>query len=1142
MDLLKPVDISKYPLQNIKWSSEPIKQGIKELLFQENTLEEIFFGYQKKAKLDIFWYETRIGFDKYKNKIWTDILLEEKYIKTILEWMIQNIDIIYKRQDFIDFLLNNWNLTNLISLYNKWFFLKNYELWKKWKTIYINNWTEFISSDKYLWKILILELLKEESIDDILSIMNSDEKRKRLMQAQVSWEIRLPKFMIINLYDFRKSIISIIEFNNYLKQNFSDNKLIKSQIIFFDKYIDDFNLDRDFREILLDMKDKKGYIESLSQNIDNILKEWIKLWSILKISKFVEDFKMNKVSFNEDEEQYYKWWYSIYPDLEDNVKADSLDDNTLNIFRAPNGIWKTFYIEKDIYIRIFAQSIWYSTVEKWNFRRYNSIISANRMQSQSENDDDLSALWIEWKRLDEIYSQIEQNNWNIILTLDETGSTTDEKNQFKIIKDFIESIEKLQNWRIITIRLSTHNQLLINYFKENKNIDVWIYTFNKKRELYKWERDSDTINSFKSLLNRIWDKDLICIWKSLIVKLEEFFEGNIKKYEVDKWLSKISYKPIEYTEKEKEEMYKHIKWFDETLYKFSSYSDYIKDCYIDKGTIKNIVRPSFHGEDFFSYLTKEFANKNCAFYSEWENIVIERDYNTPIEKDFEWEKWEKYKYFPMYFSNSNLNIPLYSADSSSWKINLNIILGQIHISDIRLVKERQKMILDFKNHIQDSLFWDSLDGLESSINYTKEYIDFIKWFLEWDLYFSQSKKNTINQRKQTIYIDEEWIQYYPYQRRQENIVLNIYNSLLNDIDKLFWKIINYTEQIIKANWDFSELDLYYNYDEINSQVDFLNFYSTVIINIFQTNISSIDWLMYYLNNFHNILLEKNELGYLEIWETCSLKWQIIYNNHIDIWYVNNDYPWINFSGILNDITWDFKNFLWLINYAKFLKEYSFTDVNFTQEKKLEIINMKWWDVENKNIVWNDVNLDFENPIEIINWFNSSWKTEYIKNILLTLNSAFNYGFVNADSMTIWGVHSFAYIDRIVVWNNNYSSWEQDLLYWLKLFKEIEDKDFVIINVDEIFTTMDIKYSTAFAYNFVWKLLEDWKFAIIISHNHEFVELISKLKWVKINRFDSKIDKKGNVEHTYKKISWAIKDSAWVEVLKNIWIGDNWLKK
>jgi len=103
--------------------------------------------------------------------------------------------------------------------------------------------------------------------------MNSKEGVNDLIKLKFYSKLKLPKFMIVNLYLFRKSIESIIKFNNYLKENLSDNKIIKAQIFSFDKYINEFNLDRDFEEILSDMKNNEGYIELLSEKIDNILKE-----------------------------------------------------------------------------------------------------------------------------------------------------------------------------------------------------------------------------------------------------------------------------------------------------------------------------------------------------------------------------------------------------------------------------------------------------------------------------------------------------------------------------------------------------------------------------------------------------------------------------------------------------------------------------------------------------------------------------------------------------------------------------------------------------------------------------------------------------------------------------------------------------
>jgi ABC-type Mn2+/Zn2+ transport system ATPase subunit len=72
---------------------------------------------------------------------------------------------------------------------------------------------------------------------------------------------------------------------------------------------------------------------------------------------------------------------------------------------------------------------------------------------------------------------------------------------------------------------------------------------------------------------------------------------------------------------------------------------------------------------------------------------------------------------------------------------------------------------------------------------------------------------------------------------------------------------------------------------------------------------------------------------------------------------------------------------------------------------------------------------------------------------------------------------------------------------------IEDKDFVVINVDEIFSTMDKKYAKAFSSVFLNELINKGKYAIIISHNHDFNKEMSSHPLVNTLKFDSYIDDK-----------------------------------
>jgi hypothetical protein len=220
--------------------------------------------------------------------------------------------------------------------------------------------------------------------------------------------------------------------------------------------------------------------------------------------------------------------------------------------------------------------------------------------------------------------------------------------------------------------------------------------------------------------------------------------------------------------------------------------------------------------------------------------------------------------------------------------------------------------------------------------------------------------------------------------------------------------------------------------------------------------------------------------------------------------------------------------------AILLQDFPEHKVDFVKDRVFKIEDMNLWE----NYVKNSLQLTYNNPILLVNWYNASWKTTFIKWILKHLEQALTYGYTDS-KMTIWWIDNFVYIDRVYM-ENYLSAWEQDIKNWIDIISGIKTNDLVILNIDEIFTTMDKKYSTAFAYNFVWKLLEMWKFAVVVSHNHEFIEKFSKTNWVKTAKFESYIDKDWNVIHNYKLVDWTISHSHGIEVLKSSGIWNEFL--
>ena len=1258
-----------------------------EVLDLKDTLDNLFYSDKNIAKLDIFSWESRIWFKNIinKNSFFAWWWGESEYIDKIIHSPLTNQEQIQKRQDFFKYLIDN----NLVEKLDTSYSIVKWEIqFKKLKKRNKKTWEFYINT--YFEKNDIKQI-----ISDVVSSKNIDLYTS-------------PHAYLNTIDNFKEWLFWII---NWIKKTFTNNALLLNQAIIFEKLLANYWLDRDFKEILTQMKENKKYFYKIIFETEKIVDEYLKFWAIIKLAWAMLQFEMQKASFDATKEVWYKDWYSPFETLKDNIKADSIKDNDITIFRAPNGIWKTFFEEKEMYINILAQSIGYTTASEANLRIYDKFYFLNRMQSSSKNDHCLSALWLEWKKLDELYQELKESNWNVIIYLDETGSTTDENNEFIILSKFLDAIKILEYNKIIKVRLSTHNQKIVNYYKQWDASNVWFYTFNDDRDLEEWERDSNTLNSFKKLLvnfetilewlknwkinieNKYWKYEKL---DDLIKKMLKSFGKSINKYkyiddEGDKWnLSNINKKY--YKDKTNLIILKLIKFINiwkELIKNIELFIDWDIKKFKLPNSLKEETKNVFFNE---SELNKMSLENKGFMWSIYENVgevqVIEKFEKINWKKINTWKKILIWKYrmyddFEGYsdldhykshrkninnnYSNNEVwytNISWYSwinnilgthnVNSRSFLIdyfnikvdidemdniydmeNLLKIIFQKWIWNIKLVNERQKLIEELSNYENLDIFKTDINNLINFVLSSFKVIEklyFIKdeWKY-WDKIINTDKLENLSVivLDDILYNDNFWI------RDDSIFLMNLKNNLNINIKyytkKAFKQFNDYCDMfkidkfILINKEDFDEYRLLIEKSE-NENYDFMEDielykkYKSEMIDIFTKRLPEISkWLNITLDDFISWKYKINEfnssknihiksisnfmkfyndedllwkmLDTLDKFESPILKWIKNYYTEIfwyvfwkavnskklmyylkkykseykDEWYFlwrsywkikYNKHSWISEpikskDWLPNLISWMYYAYIrWLMNelrsmddlvkYVEYIKKAWLNKVQFTNRKKLTI---KWmWsnNIFDKNFVRNDIELTPENPIEIINWFNSSWKTEYIKHITQTIDSALNYWYVNADSMEIWWIDNYAYIDRIVTWSQDFSSGEQDIFHWMKLLKEIQNKDLVIINVDEIFSTMDKKFSTAFAYNFVGKLLEMWKLAIIISHNHAFVKLFRTLKWVKCNRFDSKLDKQWDVIHTYNKVPWAIEDSAGAYILKSLGIWKDWL--
>jgi len=1271
---------------NIKWNWE-IQQHINTLLISWDSLEELFFTHNKDTtvRTHIFSDQHRIGLENIVRKnpfVDPPSPMMEKaspysYVNDVLSHPSSDKKLIQKRQVFFSSLLENADID--------------------WFDKVVSDINTSMFTERYREK----SLKKLRDLFDSLTIKDLEKYINNTTNAVHPFENE-PNKILKNTQLYLGKIQWLIQI---IQRDFSHIWGLFNSSLILSNILSTYNLHTCFSDILKRIKQNTSEIEIIIWWIRALEEEITKICAVIKIAKFIQDFEMKQALFDPSLPYGYENGYSPFETLEENIRSDSLDDdNSLNIFRAPNGIGKTFFIEKDFYISIFGQTLWYTSATNANLRLQNGFYYLNRMQSSSYNDDDLSALWMEWVSLDKMIEIAQSTTGDIVFCLDETGSTTDEENEFLIIKSFFEELEQIQEqtWHKITVKFSTHNQKIIDYFKNRKWKRVGFYTFDDSRNLKEWERDSDTLNSFLRLIHSIqelitvieketdpgWDTDSILwmdhdfperewkiiaqlIWK----RFWELLDGKEMSFERKKKLAIVLLKRVTRKMQDYADSIETFLHEERQIYEKPTFSPLLTSISFSPETKKQISDRNkwFYGS-FFYWHTSDYKEIGVFEYTS-------RDYQTG-DPETELSKRLLGKYFhhqqiePIPGSSfSNTKIPRHSlepeyvnpkiwySNTSNWSAKgiefkipkdwfvfstsiLREYLIQAPTTSIPIVQERQDAILEilqkwsiseeklgtlysfifsiielvenmsfiierptykknasfpklrkinlmeyiYKEITENTWFisrWTDSTRIEilkekKTTDFEQSYVayrqlkDFCNLFhiRMWKLlskdeieFYELLWKNHIT-AKYDVFTKQYQIEWYSLQETRSMIqkLRKSNKTLLKALKKELPKIIKEKsctlKQLIQRNtWFRSEARdrTFYSISTMLQYYSDTDLREEVMQELRQYNSPLLSGISNYFEEICNFILgwvvnSKKLVEYLDLyekqWKTKRHELGMQYprefakSDHFtkdenplipNLFPQDNHYFWIH-QSMLQEI--------WKISaihrYAQYVNDNNLSPITFSDKREITIEWMKSWDHTDTKYVSNNLHLTEENPIEIINGFNSSGKTEYISNIISTLKQWLSTWFVNADKMQLWWVNSFAYIDRVVMWETDLSSGEQDILHWVKLFEHIEWKDFVIINVDEIFSTMDKKYSTAFAYTFVGKLLEMGKFAIIVSHNHEFVELFSELKWVVVNRFNSTVDTSWKVIHTYKKVPGAIENSAGVQVLKSIGVGKDWL--
>ena len=475
-------DIQKYHKHMISkfFDSEGMESKLEELEENNFTINNLFYGEQEKANLSIMWLSRDRLFNKMSIFQWAPNKIKD-HIKDIIHKPSVDKETILKRQDFLEF-LNTEDIVNTLKDYPSE--LSKLDRFRKLRQM----------SEPQRWKPMRLEI--EIFFDNDLD---------KILTGIETWYTALnddsidPPLVLGCIKKYLESLNWLIYF---LENNLSDDEYIKYFVLKSKSLLHDFKFDRNFDDVVSEIKQDPSYMQKIinSSDLPSFVRKFL---AIIEITTTINNNNLCKVTYD-NPQSTYKWWFSPMLNKNDTTINDFEYDEFLTICRAPIWSGKSFWeLNVDMYQYIFSQSLWYSCAKEANLRIYKNILFMNRLLSSSIRDD-LSALALEWKELERIYNIVKKWDGNSLIYFDETGSTTCEKSEHKIMTKYFEKIKELtdKNNNTVNIRFSTHNQKICDNYKYMD--DMVFITFDPDtHKLLEWQRNSDSLQWFVWLLDNL---------------------------------------------------------------------------------------------------------------------------------------------------------------------------------------------------------------------------------------------------------------------------------------------------------------------------------------------------------------------------------------------------------------------------------------------------------------------------------------------------------------------------------------------------------------------------------------------------------------------------------------------------------------
>lgn len=934
-------------------------------------------------------------------------------------------------------------------------------------------------------------------------------------------------------YDSLKELISILTLDSNLlvSQLFKDiNFEVLSTLLELPLSLKDqrfSNLDLDYLQY------KK--LEDQLQSTCKTLADWLlPLGSLIELTSLIKKEDWNIVTF--DDSQPYKYiggWNPLYPKNEQIIN-DSVGEEPVSILSGANSSGKSRTLDTDMYIRVIAQSIGFSTVSYHsNLQLSRSFYKINRPTSDHIND--LSAFMNEVKQLNGVLSRILPGS---IVYLDEPFSTTSAEDQAILSENLLRYLRKID----IKIIVATHNEVLIK--RMAKNLFAEIYNLKtgtdsegqlvREFKLNKGQGDSFSIEVAKANSFPI----------DVLQSAQEYLNGSFKMQELVQHFPEI----ISYTEPERNVL-KNLSsdlsklWIDDdwnsSFHSFTTDSMFSVDNFYP---IENDLE-EFGGRRFFSN-QNNYRKLMVKFFIGIENLtpqeILERQkiFDELLSK----EKWKEIlkNLGVLEILKFNTNIIHRVKDKINFALNIFNKDEQIYSISLPNLNYSISYLELNKKLLNEKFTTDLLDELVS----LKETFIEIGLNDEFDMLFSDLEKHAEN-------ISEE------LQSRYKYLMLRLVN-LESELPA-----INYSE----VDWNFYVKDLqtlakggYFNEDnEQKSQLykDEIPFVVKALLehttespkvqNLIAILKSCDSVYLHQLANFFSIdqielnIDSKQESGrdvYDKNFYNNLAKARKAYSDKtINSHFKRNSINFFDFfDSDKSPLIQSIERLSTLCAFALTIQKRGLSRVKFNSTGEINIEQPHPF--IKKDAIINDISFQANEAIQLLTGPNGSGKTFDGKATIITSLIALSTGYCPSQSATLPAFAKVIYLDRVISkLDDNFSSFTQGIEYWKKILEIAKSGKPFLFFADEGFSETSPKYQAAFLAAIVQVLLKSSGKSIISSHNHRLIESLQNLKSVKPYHFDFNIVD-GRIKYKHKKVpghakSYAMEVARIMEMPKEI---------